>query len=534
MVTVAEGAKKCGPLKSIHCQLKRKRQMMDRAMTKQCADILKTLMNHEAGWVFNQPVDPVTLNIPDYFDVISEPMDLGTIRSKLEKDLYADAQEFVADVRLTFANAMRYNPSANPVHIMAKELNNIFSMRWKALELKWKGESADTLQKPVAEKPPKRNQNAKPVSHKLILSKKVMTAAEKQKLRKDLAALLNQNMPPPLLKFLQRFWSVSQIKERIEVDIDVFDEKTAWELHGIVKACLDARSASSSAVKIGEHGRLQSLKIGEHGRLQSLKIVRNLNRGRLPVKDRSTCQEGSLNLDRLACNTTSTTASAQEGILRHDFDGDTKIREEESVQPGYHPAARDSTCKEGFCDLGIKDLIYDEQLSPSKALRAAMLKSRFADTILKAQNKTLLSHGEKADPMKMHEERMKLERRQQEEKARIEAQVRAAEAAARLRAEAEMKRQREREREAARLALQKMEKTVEIDENREILKDLEMFGYFNPNDLGAILTSPGSSSSSIGFQGNPLEQLGLFIKDDYMEEDEVDPNTEVEEGEIGS
>ena len=32
------------------------------------------------------------------------------------------------------------------------------------------------------------------------------------------------------------------------------------------------------------------------------------------------------------------------------------------------------------------------QLSPKKALRAAMLKSRFADTILKAQQKTLLDH----------------------------------------------------------------------------------------------------------------------------------------------
>lgn len=35
---------------------------------------------------------------------------------------------------------------------------------------------------------------------------------------------------------------------------------------------------------------------------------------------------------------------------------------------------------------------FPVQLSPKKALRAAMLKSRFADTILKAQQKTLLEH----------------------------------------------------------------------------------------------------------------------------------------------
>ena len=31
-------------------------------------------------WPFAIPVDPVALNIPDYFDVIKQPMDLGTIR----------------------------------------------------------------------------------------------------------------------------------------------------------------------------------------------------------------------------------------------------------------------------------------------------------------------------------------------------------------------------------------------------------------------------------------------------------------------
>jgi hypothetical protein len=34
----------------------------------------------------------------------------------------------------------------------------------------------------------------------------------------------------------------------------------------------------------------------------------------------------------------------------------------------------------------------EEPLSPSKALRAAMLKSRFAGTIVKAQQKALLDH----------------------------------------------------------------------------------------------------------------------------------------------
>jgi hypothetical protein len=32
--------------------------------------VLKKLMEAEYGWIFKQPVDPVELNLPDYFDVV--------------------------------------------------------------------------------------------------------------------------------------------------------------------------------------------------------------------------------------------------------------------------------------------------------------------------------------------------------------------------------------------------------------------------------------------------------------------------------
>lgn len=130
---------KRGPIWTIGDQ-KEKRQKMDRSMMVQCLTILKKLMSHQAGWVFNQPVDPVALNIPDYFTVISQPMDLGTVKSKLEKSMYSGIEDFAADIRLTFSNAMLYNPPSNGVHIMAKKLSQIFEMRWKLLEEKCNGE----------------------------------------------------------------------------------------------------------------------------------------------------------------------------------------------------------------------------------------------------------------------------------------------------------------------------------------------------------------------------------------------------------
>jgi hypothetical protein len=45
--------------------------------------IIEKLMAHPNAWPFTQPVDPVALNIPDYLDVVKQPMDLGTVQKNL-------------------------------------------------------------------------------------------------------------------------------------------------------------------------------------------------------------------------------------------------------------------------------------------------------------------------------------------------------------------------------------------------------------------------------------------------------------------
>uniref|UniRef100_A0A453S0C0 Uncharacterized protein n=1 Tax=Aegilops tauschii subsp. strangulata TaxID=200361 RepID=A0A453S0C0_AEGTS len=186
----------------------------------------------------------------------------------------------------------------------------------------------------------------------------------------------------------------------------------------------------------------------------------------------------------------------------------------------------------------------EEENVSDKKYRAALLKSRFADTILKAREKAL---DQVKDPEKVRREREELERLQREERARLQAEAKAAEearkraeAAAAAEAAAEAKRQREREREAARKALQQMEKTVEINEGNLFLKDFEMLGTVtgeqNLNLVGEM--SPSHTPEPLGFQlgGNPLEQLGLYMKNDDEEDEEVEsadePTVDVEEGEI--
>jgi E1A/CREB-binding protein len=76
--------------------------------------------------VFNSPVDPVELGLPDYFEVIKNPMDLGTVKKRLENGLYRSINEVEVDINLTFDNAMLYNPEGSVVWSMAKELKDKF------------------------------------------------------------------------------------------------------------------------------------------------------------------------------------------------------------------------------------------------------------------------------------------------------------------------------------------------------------------------------------------------------------------------
>ncbi|KAL2515352.1 Transcription factor GTE10 [Forsythia ovata] len=105
-------------------------------LMKQCETMLNRLMTQKNALIFNSPVDIVAFNIPDYFNVIKHPMDLGTIKTKLLSGRYSSPEEFAADVRLTFKNAMTYNPPGHHVHHTAEKMNKLFEVRWKQIEKK--------------------------------------------------------------------------------------------------------------------------------------------------------------------------------------------------------------------------------------------------------------------------------------------------------------------------------------------------------------------------------------------------------------
>jgi bromodomain-containing factor 1 len=84
---------------------------------------------------FRIPVDPVALNIPQYFSVIKHPMDVSTITQKLKGGQYASAEEFRSDFELMFTNCFRFNPAGNIVHDMGRDFQDAFHVEWSKKDI---------------------------------------------------------------------------------------------------------------------------------------------------------------------------------------------------------------------------------------------------------------------------------------------------------------------------------------------------------------------------------------------------------------
>jgi hypothetical protein len=101
-------------------------QFTPRSISRKCLPIVKRLREHENGWIFCEPVDPIELGLPDYYDVVEHPMDLDLVTKKLENLVYWDITSFRKDTRLVFENAIIYNGKDSDVGMMAKELLDVF------------------------------------------------------------------------------------------------------------------------------------------------------------------------------------------------------------------------------------------------------------------------------------------------------------------------------------------------------------------------------------------------------------------------
>ncbi|KAG1652762.1 Bromodomain-containing protein 2 [Nymphon striatum] len=100
---------------------------------KSCNAMIKDLFakkHADYAWPFYKPVDAKSLGLTDYHEIIKHPMDLGTVKVKMESREYHAAAEFAADIRLIFSNCYRYNPHDHEVVGMARRLQDVFEIKY--------------------------------------------------------------------------------------------------------------------------------------------------------------------------------------------------------------------------------------------------------------------------------------------------------------------------------------------------------------------------------------------------------------------
>ena len=70
--------------------------------------VLDHLTSIDRSNVFRDPVDP--LEVPDYLEVVEKPMDLCTMRTKVEQGHYGDIEDFQEDFSLVVSNQFHIGP----------------------------------------------------------------------------------------------------------------------------------------------------------------------------------------------------------------------------------------------------------------------------------------------------------------------------------------------------------------------------------------------------------------------------------------
>ena len=69
-----------------------------------CLLVLKDVKTNAKAWPFLKPVNPVSDNAPNYFEIVKTPMDLATITDKLASRVYPNVAAFKSDMELVFEN----------------------------------------------------------------------------------------------------------------------------------------------------------------------------------------------------------------------------------------------------------------------------------------------------------------------------------------------------------------------------------------------------------------------------------------------
>lgn len=93
--------------------------------------LTKYICRYKTAMPFMHPVDSVHLKIPHYYLVIRQPMDLSTVKNRINFLWYNSAEECISDIRLIFSNCYQFNSPTDYVYKAGKKLEEYLDDKLK-------------------------------------------------------------------------------------------------------------------------------------------------------------------------------------------------------------------------------------------------------------------------------------------------------------------------------------------------------------------------------------------------------------------
>jgi hypothetical protein len=210
--------------------------------------------------MFVDPVDPEQDEAPGYFDVVKRPMDLSTVRRKLEDGDYATVHDWKEDVLLTFSNALCYNGKGSPVGVIATDLQALFrdlvktisddqNATWLSELVQLSREFCDhvtlrssTVSGHCHSHPPKQPQAPDdPTAEVRRLLVNCMTKSDLESLAASLAQMTQDNQIDRIIKIIQHGNPEMNVVDGAVVDLDLLAPQTLRDLREFVTGQFEAK-----------------------------------------------------------------------------------------------------------------------------------------------------------------------------------------------------------------------------------------------------------------------------------------------------
>lgn len=100
---------------------------------KKCLELTNKMHKMDLCRPFKDKVDPVRDGAPDYFQIVKRPMDLTTIRKKLNNNDYKSIDAWATDVNQVWINAKLYNNEGTLIYVMAQEMEIWFGRKFESM-----------------------------------------------------------------------------------------------------------------------------------------------------------------------------------------------------------------------------------------------------------------------------------------------------------------------------------------------------------------------------------------------------------------